>query len=156
MSKKDIIQIICAFITSGGFMVFFNVRGANVLLGAILGAVSWGVYLAFGGMFTTDIMQYFFGGAALSLGAEIFARLRKCPITVYIIAGIIPLVPGGTIYYAMKSFVLGDMTEFSEKMVYMIKIGGAIALGIALAHAAFMLFVRIYIKVKERRVINEN
>ena len=65
-------------------------------------------------------------------------------------------MPGGTIYYAMKSFVLGNMTEFSEKMVYMIKIGGAIALGIALAHAAFMILVRIYNTLKERRVINEN
>ena len=140
---------------SGGFMVFFNVRGTNVFLGAVLGAVSWSVYLAFGGMFETDIMQYFFGGVALSFGAEIFARLKKSPITVYIIAGIIPLVPGGTIYYAMKSFVLGNMTEFSEKMVYMIKIGGAIALGIALAHAAVIIGVRIYNATKERRIKNE-
>ncbi len=154
--SRNLIQIICAFVAAGGFTVFFNVRGINVLLGALLGALSWSVYLAFGGMFQTDIMQYFFGGVALSFGAEIFARLKKSPITVYIIAGIIPLVPGGTIYYAMKSFVLGNMTEFSEKMVYMIKIGGAIALGIALAHAAFMLFVRIYIKAKERRVIDGN
>lgn len=153
--NRDIIQIVCAFMASGGFMVFFNVRGTNVLLGAVLGAVSWSVYLAFGGMFETDIMQYFFGGVALSFVAEIFARLKKSPITVYIIAGIIPLVPGGTIYYAMKSFVLGNMQEFSEKMVYMIKIGGAIALGIALAHAAAIIAVRIYGAAKERRIKNE-
>lgn len=144
--NRDIIQIVTAFIATGGFMIFFNVKGDNVFLGGLLGAVSWSVYLAFRGMFATDIMQYFFAGVALSLCAEIFARIKKSPITVYIIAGIIPLVPGSTIYYAMKFFLLGSMPEFSEKMVYMIKIGGAIALGIALAHAVFVLFVKYCFK----------
>lgn len=152
MTERDIIQIVCAFITAGGFMVFFNVRGVNVWLGALLGAVSWAVYLAFRGMFDTDVMQYFFGGAALSIGAEIFARLKKTPITVYIIAGIIPLVPGSTIYYAMKHFLLGEMPQFGEKMVYMIKIGGAIALGILMAHALFMIVWSLVCKTKRKEV----
>lgn len=148
--SKELIQIICAFITAGGFLVFFNVRGINVLLGAILGAVGWMVYLAFEGAFKTDVMQYFFGGIALSVGAEIFARIKKTPITVYIVGGIIPMVPGGTIYYAMKNFLLGNMEEFGNKMIYMIKIGGAIALGIALAHAVVFWVLRISKCVKKR------
>jgi len=152
MTERDFIQIICAFITAGGFMVFFNVRGVNVLLGAVLGAISWAVYLLFRGMFVTDVMQYFFGGAALSIGAEIFARLKKTPITVYIIAGIIPLVPGSTIYYAMKHFLLGEMPQFGEKMVYMIKIGGAIALGILMAHALFLVVWGVINKRKGKEV----
>jgi len=151
---RDIIQVTTAAIASGGFMVFFNVKGSNVWLGAVLGAISWTVYLAFRGMFSTDIMQYFFAGAALSICAEIFARIKKTPITVYIIAGIIPLVPGSTIYYAMKFFLLGSMADFLDKMVYMIKIGGAIALGIALAHAVFVLAVQIFIYVKESGMEN--
>jgi uncharacterized membrane protein YjjB (DUF3815 family) len=87
---------------------------------------------------------------AFSVGAEIFARIKKTPITVYIVGGIIPMVPGGTIYYAMKNFLLGNMEEFGNKMIYMIKIGGAIALGIALAHAVVFWILRISNCVKKR------
>ena len=154
--KKEIIQIICAFLTAGGFLVFFNVRGINVLLGSILGALGWSVYLAFEGVFQTDVMQYFFGALALSVGAEIFARIKKTPITVYIVGGIIPLVPGGTINYAMKNFVLGNMPEFANKMVYMTKIGGAIALGIALAHGIVVWILNVIKCSEKRREQNEN
>ncbi|TLM78542.1 MAG: threonine/serine exporter, partial [Actinobacteria bacterium] len=46
------------------------------------------------------------GGAMIvGLSAEILARIQKEPATVYIVAGIIPLVPGVIAYNAMLGFL---------------------------------------------------
>ncbi|MFZ5641088.1 MAG: threonine/serine exporter family protein [Bacillota bacterium] len=45
------------------------------------------------------------GAMVVGLSAEILARIQKEPATVYIVAGIIPLVPGVIAYNAMLGFL---------------------------------------------------
>ena len=58
------------------------------------------------------------------------AALRKNPVTVYLIAGIFPLVPGAGIYYTSYYFIMNNMSEFSRYGMETIKVAGAIVLGI--------------------------
>lgn len=45
------------------------------------------------------------GSIVIGALAEVFARLQKQPVTVYIVSGIIPLVPGITAYTSMLQFL---------------------------------------------------
>ena len=67
--------------------------------------------------------------------AEIFARVLKTPATVLLIIGIIPLVPGGGIYYTMEALVNGDMAMFARFGLETVASAGAIAVGSSLVSA---------------------
>ena len=55
---------------------------------------------------------------------------RKCPVTVFLVAAMIPLVPGSTIYYTMEALLLGDMRRFVQMGLSTFEVAGAIAMGI--------------------------
>ena len=119
-----------AFFASLGFGIIFQIRGGNLWLSALGGMLGWFVYLLFDGFFMDDILQYFLAAAAVSVFSELMAIVRRAPVTVILVAAIIPLVPGGLIYQTMMSFLEGNSAAFLELGVYTFKIAGAIALGI--------------------------
>lgn len=45
------------------------------------------------------------GAVIVGIMAEILARMQKQPVTVYIVSGIIPLVPGVIVYNSMLAFL---------------------------------------------------
>ena len=55
---------------------------------------------------------------------------RKTPVTVFLICGIFPLVPGAGIYYTAYYFIMGDNAMALSKGIETIKIAVAIALAI--------------------------
>ena len=56
--------------------------------------------------------------------------LERCPVTVFVIAGIIPLVPGAGIYWTAYYLVTGQLAQARESGFSAIKIAFAIVLGI--------------------------
>ena len=56
--------------------------------------------------------------------------LSHCPITIFLVSGIIPLVPGAGIYYTAYYLVTGQMSLAAVKGLEAVKIAFAIVLGI--------------------------
>ena len=96
------IQLSAAFIGSLSFAMFFNVRWGKLLSCAFGGCASWGLYLLLGAVLSNDVTRYFIVSMALTFYAEIMARVKKTPDTVYIICAAIPLIPGGSLYNTMQ------------------------------------------------------
>lgn len=65
-----------------------------------------------------------------SIYCEIMARIYKNPVTMFIICTIIPLVPGGGMYYATLEAVKGNLNVALTKGVETLFSAGAIAVGI--------------------------
>ena len=61
-----------------------------------------------------------------------FAVWRRTPITIFLICGIFPLVPGAGIYYTAYYFIVGDNAMAAAKGTETLKIAVAITLGIVL------------------------
>ena len=55
----------------------------------------------------------------------------KCPITVFLISGIFPLVPGAGVYYTAYYLVTDQIALAGERGLGALKIAFAIVLGIA-------------------------
>ncbi|MCI9274235.1 MAG: threonine/serine exporter [Clostridiales bacterium] len=139
---KDLfLSCLCVFAACVGVCVMFNLRRRALLLASLGAALGWFIYLltAFTG---NDIVQCFAATLAVSAYAEILARVNKAPVTVFLIVGIIPMVPGGGIYYAMEYCLRGDMENFLTTGLHTFGIAGAIAVGILLVSSLARLFLK--------------
>jgi len=85
MTGADILQIITAFIGSLGFALLYNIRGKKLIIAAIGGLISWGLFIVFGWFIADEAIRYFIVALLLSLYAEIMARILKTPTTTFII-----------------------------------------------------------------------
>ena len=64
--------------------------------------------------------------------ARFFAIAHKAPITLFLLCGIFPLVPGAGIYYTAYYLLLNEEQLFAAKGVETLKTAVALALGIAI------------------------
>ena len=102
-----ITSFIFAFIATMAFAVLFQSPKKILLTDGLIGAVGWVVFISL-----RDQMGYssfyanFFGTLALALLSELSARIFKQPATVFVIPGIIPLVPGLGIYKGMFAIMI--------------------------------------------------
>ncbi|MBO4422081.1 MAG: threonine/serine exporter family protein [Clostridia bacterium] len=124
-----VLNLIFAFIATAGFCVVFNIPKKHMLFCGMLGVVSWLIYI-----FLRDpigpVGATFIATAAVMLLSRIFAVVRKCPVTILLMPGIIPLAPGSAIYYTAYYFVTNDAAKAAEYAFMTIKIAFAIVLGI--------------------------
>ena len=95
--SQYVLPCLCAFAGCIGFTLVFNIHGPGKLIACCGGALGWLVYLLAG----KTILAGFFAAMAISLFSEVMARIRRCPVTGYQLVALLPLVPGGGIYYAM-------------------------------------------------------
>lgn len=100
------LSFIYAFISTAGFSVLFNIPKDCIIKASFIGAVGWTVYSIFPSEST--IMTAFFASLTIGILGEIFSRIFKEPVTIFIIPGIIPIVPGYGLYYTMLKIIEKD------------------------------------------------
>lgn len=137
------------FLASVAFCLIFELRRWQYILTAsLISAGSWFLYLWLDGM--GEVARYFLATIAVAILSEIFARVYKVPATVFMIIGIIPLVPGGGVYYTMKALVDGNMTLFLHKGLETAEYAGAIAVGCSLV-SSFVRILTWKIRIRNKR-----
>lgn len=146
-----IIAIISSFVATLGYALVYDIKGKNLFVASLGGAFSWAVYLICQHYSVSLVFPYLMSGIATALYSEVAAYFCKAPATVFLIPGIIPLVPGLTVFRTMESCLFGDVSAFAEGLVTTIKIGGAIALGLIFMSAFFRL-VRSALAIARTRV----
>lgn len=132
-----LLPCIFAFVACIGFSVLFNIHGLGILICAVGGGLGWLVYLVTAPMFHSDLLQSFAAAVFISAYSEIMARIRKCPVTAYLLVAFFPLVPGGGIYYAMGYCLEGDTEQFLSALLGTLGMAAALAVGVILASSLF-------------------
>ena len=131
----DLIQIFTGFLGSLGFSILFNIRGRKLLVASLGGLISWTIFLLLEPVFQGEAPRYFFAAAAITVYSEVFARVLKTPTTTFLVSSIVPLIPGGSLYYTMASLFGGNLSNFLEKAIYTLELSVSLALGIVLVTA---------------------
>ena len=124
------ITIIAAGMGSAGFAFFFNAKKVQILCAAISGLVVSGLYLLLASQSDSLLLDNMLCAMFVTAYAEIFARLMKAPSSVFLLPAIIPLVPGGFLYYAMYGLVTGANSIAWQNANATMLTGLGIALGI--------------------------
>lgn len=144
MMDQMLLQVLMGSLGSLGYAVLFNVRRSALLFSVLGGALGWAVYLLTGGVYPDDLANYLYAAMAVTLYAEVLARVKKTPVTVFLVTSIIPLIPGGSLYYTMASCLREDIADFSTRGIYTISIAAMIALGIM----AVMMLMHVYLSIR--------
>lgn len=100
-----ILSIVSAFISTIGFSIVFHAQRKHLLICGGIGAISWTTYLLLNRDNQSSVLASFLSTLIVAALSYILAKKRKAPITVFMIAGIIPLVPGLGLYRMMAALL---------------------------------------------------
>lgn len=137
-------QTIAAAIGTFGFSVLYAVPKQYYFHCGVIGASGWLLYVVLANLAgLTPTEATFFATVLVILLARFAAVREKCPVTVFVITGIFPLVPGGGIYWTAYHLVMGEMQQALASGFSAVKAAIAIVLGIVavfeLPHRLFRL-----------------
>ncbi|KIL37913.1 membrane protein [Gordoniibacillus kamchatkensis] len=136
-------QLVISFIASAGFGIVFNVPKDTLLKCGFVGMLGWLVYLLLTGRGFDEILASLGASIVVTALSQVFARLYKTPIIVFSVAGVIPLVPGGLAYDAMRSVVENRYDQAVQLAAKAFMISGAIAIGLMFSEVVYLLLRRV-------------
>lgn len=136
-----------------GFALMFNIHGQRVALSAAGGALTWGAYLIAFKISDNTATACLVATMFTMVMAEIMARLTKTPVVMLLVPMLVPMVPGGDLFYMMSNLVLRDMEKAAEYGRLLISKLGAIVFGIIVVSTLIQITLRImlYIAANRRR-----
>ena len=91
----------------------------------------------------STLQATFFSILAMAFLSHILARIKKAPVTVFLIAGILPTVPGAGIYRTVYYLIQGDQALSTHYLISTLHTAGAIALAIFITDSVVNL-VHLY------------
>ena len=128
-----ILPAVSAGIGCFGFTYIFNIHGVGRAICGAGGALGWLIYQ----LGDKSILAAFLAAAAIAVYSEMMARLVRCPATGYLLLSLLPLVPGGGIYYAMSYCVQGERELFLKTLLKTFGMAATLAVGSMLASSLF-------------------
>ena len=121
------LQFLLAGAGTLSFAILFACPRRTLPYCGLVGAVGWLVY-EIAELFAASLLAVI----PLTLLARILAMTLRTPVTVFLLTGIFPLVPGAGIYYSAYYFIQGDNALALANGISTFKIAVALAVGIAL------------------------
>lgn len=137
-----LLQGISAFFATAAFAVMFYLPKKYLIHAGMTGSICWFLYLLVM-QFTQDkVLANFIATLFVAVTSHILARILKTPVTMFLIPGIICLVPGAGMYQIVQSF-LDNTADKTEYYLYeTMQMAGAIALGIFIVDTFFRKTVK--------------
>lgn len=126
-----IAQLAAAFLGTVAFSLLFDVPKKYYVYCGITASAGWCLYCVLTMYAELSITTAsFFGTLLVVLISRCLAVKKGCPVTIFLIPGIFPLVPGGSIYWTAYYIVLGQGQAALDSGFSAIKCSFAIVFGI--------------------------
>ena len=142
------LAFILAFLATVSFGILFQAPRKTLLAMGFIGAVGWVVFIVLRqGMDYTSFNANFIAAFTIAVLSEASARIFKQPTTVYLVPGIIPLVPGLGMYKGMNQIIANNYDLGMSILLTAGTDAGAIALGLMMVASIFRVM-----KIKSRKI----
>lgn len=126
-------QFVFSLLSTIGFAILFSIPRDSILKSGLVGALGWIGFYITSTYLKSNIAGTFFAAITVGVLGELLARHYKKPATVYIIPGIVPLVPGAGMYYTMLALVDNDFFLAANKGTETFFIASAISIGVIIS-----------------------
>ncbi|QGG48488.1 hypothetical protein FTV88_2390 [Heliorestis convoluta] len=120
-------EMLFGFFIAAFFSMALNTPRNTVLASGLVGLISRSVLAGTVAMGSSPLLGMFWGALAVAIFSEIFARYYRVPVTLFVIGGIIPLLPGLFFFQATYTLVQGEYVQMIEPFVH--GVTGIIAIG---------------------------
>lgn len=148
MTTELLIQFIFALLATLGFTIIFRVPLPDIPICAIIGALGWVAYQLTSAYGFSSVMACFLGACVVALLSDIASKLCKDAATIFIIPGIMCLVPGSGMYRMMLELIHNNMTGFATEATQTLMAAGAIAVGLLVMGSLLKIVRTITKKIK--------
>ena len=132
-----LIKAYAAFSSIIAFSIIFGMPKNLLKYATIVGVVSWVIYSYLLYIEVDIVLQAFITGLIVAGMSHIFARVLKAPVTIFLVPGILPLVPGGPIYRSVYYFINDNSGLGNMYFTQTLQIAGAIAMSIFIMDSIF-------------------
>lgn len=123
-------HLVTSFIASAAFGILFNAPRRNLLQCGFVGMLGWLLYILCLKTWADPIMSTMIASFFVTVVSQVLAKLYKTPIIIFSVSGIIPLVPGGLAYDAMRNVVENQYDVAVQMAAKAFMLSGSIAIGI--------------------------
>ncbi|MGX7205764.1 threonine/serine exporter family protein [Enterococcus pingfangensis] len=125
-----IINFLFSMFSTIAFSVITNIPRRAFLACGFTGAAGWMTFWILHTYFQQNIgISNFLGALMIGLISIFFSRIRHMPVIVFNVPSLVPLVPGGPAYMAVRHMMNQQFTESMEAVVTVLVTSGAIAIG---------------------------
>ncbi|MEC0227137.1 threonine/serine exporter family protein [Paenibacillus alba] len=136
-------QLLTSFIATAAFAILFNVPKRSLVQCGFVGMVGWMLYVSCQLIPLNPILATLIASFFVTVVSQFFAKIYKTPVIVFSVSGIIPLVPGGLAYDAMRNVVLNNYDLAVQLAAKAFMLSGAIAIGLVFSEVIHHLFRRV-------------
>ena len=148
-------MMVCSFIGTIAFAAIFRVPPKQYVFCGIIGLLGWMLYSHTSERFS-EYLSIYSAFACVTALSYIFSFLRKAPITIFLTAGLFPLIPGSGIYEAVFSFMFSGQTQAYLSALETLKLILAIVLGVVTMFelVKFKMTITTFSRSRKSRKIN--
>ncbi|MDD4564036.1 MAG: threonine/serine exporter family protein [Eubacteriales bacterium] len=132
-----------AFCSTVGFCIIFHVPRRHIIPASLVGACGWLTYIYSVASNSGSVLGCFAASCIVALLSDIFSRVFKDAATIFIIPGILPLVPGANMYYTMLAILDRDLDKTALIGTETLLMAGAIAVALLMVTSIIRLVITL-------------
>ena len=140
MTSQLIVQFLFAFFATCGLSIIFRVPVPKIPVCGLIGACGWLIYYI--------VTTYYGSSCVVALLSDISSKVFKEAATIFIIPGIICLVPGAGMYRAMLALLSNDINGFTEEGTITLLAAGSIAVGLLVMGSLLRIIRMIFRRLR--------
>ncbi|MDY2986477.1 MAG: threonine/serine exporter family protein [Peptoniphilus sp.] len=134
-----IFEFLISYLATLAFAYYFNCPKKSLFYTSLLGGTSWVVYSIMRNLQISYILSGVTSAFVIGLSSEFFARKLKMPATIFLIPGLVPLVPGAGMYYTMYYLIQQQYDSFQDKAIETLFLAGSLAAGVVVSSSIFKI-----------------
>ena len=146
------IQFIAAFIATAAFSITIEIPKKYIVIAGLVGGTGWVIYLASSYVGISEVVSYFISALIVTIISKILSKVLKAVSTIFLIPGILPIVPGAAMYKMVYAIINNNSRETGYYLLQAILITGGIALAFFIAES----IKEIQIIRKDKEKVDEN
>jgi uncharacterized membrane protein YjjP (DUF1212 family) len=137
------IQVVAAVVGSACYAMVNHTPRRSIIGAGLTGGFGWLIYLLALPATNSGLIATFLGAFGAGLFSWWMARIRHTPTTLYALPGVLPLLPGLSIYGGMLALSQNNTNGGILQLITATFLGGAIAAGVALSNSILAQIRRI-------------